>query len=378
MLYFDYAATSLRKPDGVAKAVADAILSMGNGARGTHAASLASSRMIYETREMLARLFGAEEACQIAFTMNSTMALNIAIKGMIQPGDHVITTAMEHNSVLRPLYELERQGVVLTILPCDTFGRISYKEMEESFRENTKAVVCTHVSNVTGNVNDIRRIGQMCREHQAYFILDASQSAGTFPIHMQEDQVDVICFTGHKGLLGPQGTGGLCVKKGVAIRPLLSGGSGIHSFSKEQPEQMPTRLEAGTLNAHGIAGLHVALRYLQEYGIDRIREEEQKLASYFYEQLRKEDSITFYGDLDNPVHGAIVTFNIGDYDSAQVSDELAQRFSICTRPGAHCAPLMHETFGTEGQGAVRFSFSHFHTMEEVRTAVEAIHTLIHE
>lgn len=378
MIYLDSAATSLLKPPCVAEAVSDAIHSMGNSARGLHRAALDSSRIIYQTRMQLARLFGAEAPEQIAFMQNSTMALNTAIKGLLHPGDHVITTAMEHNSVLRPLYELREQGVRLTILPCDARGNISPKQVEESIRPETAAVVCTHCSNVTGNVNDIHAIGGICRKHGVKFVLDASQSAGVFPIDMQRDGIDVICFTGHKSLLGPQGTGGICVGKSTAIRPLLSGGTGVHSFSEAQPPDMPTILESGTLNGHGIAGLHAALGYLESKGIDRIRVEEQRLAARFYDLLKDEPLLTFYGDLHQTNRAAIVSLNLGQYDSAQVCDELAERFDIAVRAGAHCAPLMHKHFGTEHQGMVRFSFSQFNTEQEIERAAEAVRTLIYE
>lgn len=378
MIYFDNAATSLFKPPEVAEAVAAAITSFGNDGRGAHGAALSSSRAIYETRVLLAELFGASDPEQVVFTMNATMALNMAIKGILKPQDHVITTAMEHNSVLRPLYEMEELGVELTILPCDHLGRVSYQEMEAAIKENTRAIICTHVSNVTGNVNDIHQIGAMCKKHQLLFLLDASQSAGVFPINMEKDGISVVCFTGHKGLLGPQGTGGLCIKRGLTLRPLVSGGTGVYSFLKGQPESMPEHLEAGTRNSHGIAGLHAALTYHKKYGIARIQKKEQELARYFYESLKNEKDLIFYGDFEAKERGGIVTFNIGEYDSSLVSDELASRFEIYTRAGAHCAPRMHESMGTKEQGAVRVSFSHQNTKEEVNIAVDAVRTLIYE
>lgn len=378
MIYLDNAATTLCKPPCVIQAVTHAMTAMGNSARGAHSSALAASREVYETRCLLAELFGLKEPERVVFTLNSTMALNIAIKGLLAAGDHVITTAMEHNSVLRPLYEWQEKGVRLTILPCDELGNISYEQLEQSICADTKAVVCTHISNVTGNINDIARIGDICRRHRILFLLDASQSAGIFPINMEEMHIDVVCFTGHKSLFGPQGTGGLCVREGCEIRPLLSGGTGIHSFSRTQPEPMPTRLEAGTLNIHGIAGLRAALQYNREQTPQKMRRHEQELARYFYEALRKEPKLTFYGDCSNPNHAAIVTFNLGTYDSAEVGDELAVRFGIQTRAGIHCAPLIHRTFGTEKQGAVRVSFSYLNTMEEAEEAVQAVRTLIHE
>ena len=378
MIYFDNAATSLMKPDTVAKAVYDAICTMGNAARGAHDASLSSMRILYDTREMLCELFHGEAPEQVAFTANSTEALNFAIQGLLQPGDHVITTVLEHNSVLRPLYLKEQEGVSLTILPADEKGNISPEAFEEAIRPYTEAIVCTHASNLTGNMLDLHRIGEICKRHDLLFIVDASQTAGVFPIDMQKMNISVLCFTGHKSLMGPQGTGGLVVKKGVNIRPLLVGGSGIHSYSKSHPTVMPTALEAGTLNCHGIAGLHASLQYLKEKGIHNLYEKEHLLMKTFYEGVVNIPGVKVYGDFDQRERAPIVTLNIGDYDSGQVSDELLTRFQIATRAGAHCAPLMHESQGTKKQGAVRFSFSHFNTMEEIQKGIEAVKKLATE
>lgn len=378
MIYFDNAATTLMKPDTVARSVYDAILTMGNAARGAHEASLSSMRILYDTREMLCELFHGEAPEQVAFTANSTEALNFAIQGLLQPGDHVITTVLEHNSVLRPLYLKEQEGVSLTILPADEKGNVSPEAFEEAIRPDTEAIVCTHASNLTGNVLDLYRIGEICRKNHLLFIVDASQTAGLLPIDMQEMNISVLCFTGHKSLMGPQGTGGLVVKKGVDIRPILVGGSGIHSYSKSHPSTMPTALEAGTLNCHGIAGLHAALGYLKEKGAHNLYEKEHLLMQAFYEGVVKIPGVKVYGDFEQKERAPIVTLNIEDYDSGQVSDELLTRFQIATRAGAHCAPLMHESLGTREQGAVRFSFSHFNTMEEIQKGIEAVKILATE
>ena len=375
MIYLDNAATTMRKPEAVIQAVTDALCTMGNAGRGGHDASLDASRIIYDTRERLAQLFHAESPKQIVFTMNSTESLNIAIKGIIEKNDHVITTALEHNSVLRPLYEMEEKGAELTILPGDQQGRIDYADFEKNIKENTKAIICTHGSNLTGNLVDIKRIGEITKRHGVLFVVDASQTAGVFPIDVQEMHIDILCFTGHKGLLGPQGTGGMYVREGVAVKPLLSGGSGVQTYSKTHPAQMPTALEAGTLNAHGLAGLRAAVGYLQEVGLAAIRKKEQELMWHFYEGVTKIPGVTVYGDFSQEERCAIVTLNIRDYDSAEVSDALAMQYGISTRPGAHCAPLMHQALGTVEQGAVRFSFSHFNTLEEVDTAIAAIREL---
>ena len=378
MIYFDNAATTIRKPDCVAQAVMDAICSLGNSGRGVHSSALSASRMIYDTRIALAQLFGAESPDRIAFTANSTQALNTAIKGILQSGDHVITTALEHNSVLRPLYELEDQGVHLTVLPANPMGNICYEDFEKEIRPNTKAIVTTHGSNLTGNLLDIQRIGAIAQKHSITYIVDASQTAGIFDIDVQKMHIDVLCFTGHKGLLGPQGTGGIYIRDGVDIRPLLSGGSGVQTYLRKHPPQMPTALEAGTLNGHGIAGLGAAIGYLQETGLDVIREKEQKLMREFYTQVKEIPGISVYGDFTGSNRCAIVALNIRDYDSGEVSDALSEQFGIATRPGAHCAPLMHKALGTVEQGAVRFSFSHYNTMEEIQIAVSALRELAQE
>ena len=378
MIYFDNAATTLRKPDRVVQAVAEAMCSLGNSGRGVHGGALSASRVIYDARAALAVLFGAESPERIAFTANSTQALNMAIKGVLNPGDHVITTALEHNSVLRPLYELEDRGVELTVLPADAAGNIRYGDFEKEIRPNTKAIVTTHGSNLTGNLLDIQRIGAIARRHSLIYIVDASQTAGVFDIDVREMGIDILCFTGHKGLLGPQGTGGLYVREGVEIRPLLSGGSGVQTYLRQHPPQMPTALEAGTLNGHGIAGLGAAVRYLRETGLDTIRETEQSLMWEFYTRVKEIPGITVYGDFTTVNRCPIVALNIRDYDSGEVSDALASEYDIATRPGAHCAPLMHQALGTVEQGAVRFSFSHYNTKEEIKIAVSALRELAQE
>lgn len=375
MIYMDNAATTMRKPQEVVDAVVNAMVSMGNAGRGAHAASLDASRIIYDTRDILCRFFGGTDPRQVVFTNNSTESLNIAIQGLLFPGDHVVTTVMEHNSVLRPLYALKRQGVALTIVGSNREGSINPDDIEAAIRPDTKAIVCTHGSNLTGNLVDIKKIGEIARRCGILFIVDASQTAGVFPIHVGKMGIDVLCFTGHKSLLGPQGTGGMYVKDGLVIRPLKRGGSGVKTYSKEHPSDMPTALEAGTLNGHGIAGLRGALLYIEKTGMDRIRIREQELMWRFYEGIKAIPQVKVYGDFRSRNRCPIVALNIGDYDSSEVSDELLTKYNISTRPGAHCAPLMHQTLGTVEQGAVRFSFSHYNTEEEVDVAVAAIREL---
>ena len=375
MIYLDNAATTMHKPKKVIDAVVCAMSSMGNAGRGANEASLSASRIIYDTREKLCRFFHGENQRQIVFTNNSTESLNIAIKGLLNPGDHVITTMLEHNSVLRPLYEMKEKGVELTIIESDKNGRFRLEDMEAAIRPNTKMIVCTNGSNLTGNYVPLKPVGELAKKHDILFVVDASQTAGVFPIDVQDMMIDVLCFTGHKGLLGPQGTGGMYVKEGIKIRPLKTGGSGVQTYSKTHPAEMPTALEAGTLNGHGIAGLHAAMSYLEETGVDHIRAREQELMWRFYEGVKDIPEITIYGDFSTKERCAIVTLNIGEYDSSEVSDALLTEYSISTRPGGHCAPLMHEALGTVEQGAVRFSFSHYNTEEEVDTAIEAVREL---
>lgn len=378
MIYMDNAATTMHKPKEVIDAVVAAMSSMGNAGRGVNEASLSASRLIYDTREKLCRLFGAEDPRQIVFTANSTESLNIAIKGILNPGDHVIATMLEHNSVLRPLYEMEKKGVRLTIVKSNPEGTLDLADIENAIAPDTKMIVCTNGSNLTGNYIDPEPIGTLAREKGIVFIVDASQTAGVFPIDVQKMKIDVLCFTGHKGMLGPQGTGGMYVRKGLSVRPLLSGGSGVQTYSKTHPTEMPTALEAGTLNGHGIAGLHAAVEYLEKTGVDTIRAREQDLMWRFYEGVKEIPGVKVYGDFSTKNRCAIVTLNIGDYDSSEVSDELLTEYGISTRSGGHCAPLMHEALGTVEQGAVRFSFSHYNTEEEVDTAIRAIRELAEE
>lgn len=378
MIYMDNAATTMHKPQEVIDAVVMAMSSMGNAGRGVNEASLSASRIIYDTREKLCRLFGAEDPRQIVFTPNSTESLNIAVKGILNPGDHVIATMLEHNSVLRPLYEMEKKGVRLTIVKSDQNGRFNLKDIEDAIAEDTKMIVCTNGSNLTGNYVDPEPVGTLARERGIVFVVDASQTAGVFPIDVQKMKIDVLCFTGHKGMLAPQGTGGMYVRKGLVIRPLKSGGSGVQTYSKTHPIEMPTALEAGTLNGHGIAGLHAAVEYLEKTGVDNIRAREQDLMWRFYEGVKDIPGVKVYGDFSSKNRCPIVTLNIGDYDSSEVSDELLTEYGISTRAGGHCAPLMHEALGTVEQGAVRFSFSHYNTEEEVDTAIEAIRELSKE
>lgn len=376
MIYLDNAATTLQKPPQVIEAVAEAMYSLGNSARGTSSGSLKASRTVYEARVKIAELLGCPNADHVVFTCNSTEALNIAINGTVFPGDHVISTDLEHNSVLRPLYRLEaEQGVELSFVPADANGYVSYDDFEALIRPNTKVMVCNHASNLTGGMIDLARVSRIARQKGILLIADASQTAGCIPVDMGRLGADILCFTGHKGLLGPQGTGGMCIREGVAIRPLKVGGTGVHSYSKEQPSEYPTRLEAGTLNSHGIAGLSAAVDFIRETGISTISLKENALMRRFYEGVVQIEGVTVYGDFSASQRTAIVALNIRDYDSGAVSDELSEKYDIATRPGAHCAPRLHRALGTKAQGAVRFSFSWFNTEAEIDEAIRAVEEL---
>lgn len=372
MIYLDNAATTLIKPPGVAQAILSALGKLGNTARGAHGYSMEAAGTVYEAREKIARLFNCKRADHVVFTANVTQALNTAICGLLSAGDHVISTDLEHNSVLRPLYRLQaEQGVEVDFVPADRMGNIDYNDFERLMKPNTKAIVCTHASNLTGNLVDIRHVADIAHHYGALLIVDAAQTAGSKRIDMQESGIDVLCFTGHKGLMGPQGTGGMCIGEGVKLRPFIVGGTGVQTYSKDQPDRLPTLLEAGTLNGHGIAGLSAAVDYLNEVGLERIEEKDALLTRRFYNGVKEIGGVTVYGDFGRE-HAAIVTLNIGNADAGEVADTLFEEYGIAVRAGAHCAPRLHEALGTKEQGAVRFSFSLFNTEKEIDTAIGAV------
>ena len=374
MIYLDNAATTMHKPQTVVEAVTQAMCSLGNAGRGATSGALDAARTIHGCRAKLARLLGCPRADRVCFTPNSTAALNTAINGVVRPGDRVVTTVLEHNSVLRPLNRLAAErGVTVEHVGCDANGVLDYDELERLVTPGTRAVVVTHASNVTGNAVDVARVAATAHAVGALVIVDASQSAGAAKIDMQGMGLDIVCFTGHKGLMGPQGTGGLAVAEGVDVAPWAMGGTGVHSFDTLQPLEWPTRLEAGTLNGHGIAGLSAGLDFIEtQGGVEAIAAHERALADRFLASVREIPGVTLYGAFDQPTRSAIVSLNVGDVDSAEISDALMQGWGIATRPGAHCAPLMHRALGTERQGVVRFSFGYFNTDEEVDIAVEAL------
>lgn len=379
MIYLDNAATTMMKPPCMVDAVTKALTTMGNASRGAHETSLSASRVIFHARKTIAELFNCKRTDHVIFTSNATEALNIAIRGAIKPDSHVITTVLEHNSVLRPLYLMEKEkGISLSFVDCDDKGNVDADDFENLIDDKTSAIVCTHASNLTGNVVDIRKVGEIANRHGLLFIVDASQTAGVLPIDMEDMNIDILCFTGHKGLMGPQGTGGMCIREGVEVETFKCGGSGVHSYDKEQPRDYPTRLEAGTLNSHGIAGLSASVGFIKENGIENIKAREEMLALRFYNGIRNTDGVKVYSDLDAAVHTGVVAINIRDYDSGAVADTLATDYDIAVRAGAHCAPKMHEALGTVAQGAVRFSFAYYNTEEEADAAIAAVREIADE
>lgn len=377
MIYLDNAATTYYKPEEVISAVCDAMRTMGNSGRGVNGISLNTSRKIYETREKLCNFFNGETPKQIVFTANATDSLNIAINGLLTENNHVITTLAEHNSVLRPLYLLEEKGMKITFLKPDEIEKPNISDMKKYILPNTKAFICTHGSNLTGNISDIEKIGEFCKNNNLIFIVDASQTAGAIPVDIRKNNIDILCFTGHKGLMGPQGTGGLYVRKGINLRQTKVGGSGIHTYDRKHPDFMPERLEAGTLNGHGIAGLNSAIDFINKTGIENIHKKETDLMWKFYDNIKNIKNIKIYGTFFNSKNERIdrlpiVSINIGDIDSAEICDILNIEHNIITRAGGHCAPLMHKALGTQEQGAVRFSFSYFNSEKDIENAVNAI------
>ena len=367
-MYFDNAATTYPKPPAVARAVLRAIGEFGNPSRGSHAFALAAARCIERTREKVAAFFGCSSPERVAFTKNVTEALNIALSSV---DGHVVATEAEHNSVLRPLY---RRGN-FSIAPVDASGRFGPEDIAAQCRADTRAVVVGHASNLTGNVAPIAAIGRLCRERDMLFIVDAAQTAGLLDIDMEQSCIDALCFTGHKSLYGLQGIGGICAGKRFSPRPLIVGGSGSRTFEPEQPAIMPDLLEAGTPNSHGIAALSAGLDYVMEKGPGALLEQASALARMFASGVRKIDDAILYGDYQDAPRMPIVSLNLGRADSAEVAAELESSYGIAVRAGAHCAPLLHKRFGTERQGAVRFSFSHFNNEDEVAIALAALKRL---
>lgn len=378
MIYLDNAATTLQKPPEVGQAMLAALQTAGNPGRGAHEPTLHAARLVYGAREALAELFHAESPACIAFAANATQALNTVLCGLLAPGDHVLTTVCEHNSVLRPLYRLRGQGVQVDFVGVDAQGKLRCEQFAQRLRPNTKAIVVTHASNVTGCVTDLVRVSAFAKAHGLLMIVDAAQTAGARPIDVQELGLDVLCFTGHKALLGPQGTGGLYVRPELQVAPLVVGGSGVHSFAEAHPSEMPTALEAGTLNVPGLAGLEAGVRWILARGVEALCAQETALARLFYENIQGIPGVVVYGGCPAGPHAPIVSLNLAGEDSARVADALWEEYGICVRAGAHCAPLMHKALGTVEQGTVRFSFSHQNTAQEALAAAAAVRALAEE
>ncbi|AFS79863.1 cysteine desulfurase CsdB [Gottschalkia acidurici 9a] len=379
MVYLDNAATTFPKPEGVYIEVMKALQEYGaNPGRSGHKLALQAGRVIYETREILAELFNIENPMNIVFTNNATEGLNIAIKGLLKSGDHVITSSMEHNSVLRPLKALEKKGVETTIIQCDEKGFININDIKNSIKENTKAIITTHASNVTGTIFPIKEIGQLAKENNIVYILDGAQTAGVYDIDVKYMNIDILVAPGHKSLLGPQGTGFIYIKEGLCLDCIKEGGTGSSSESLFQPEMMPDKFESGTPNTPGIAGLGAGVKYILDKGIENIRSHEKELTKYFLDELKKINDVIIYGPCDVEKQAPVISINIKDQDSSEVGYVLDNIFDIGVRTGLHCASLAHKTIGTLEQGTIRFSIGYSNTKEEIDLAITAIKQIIEE
>lgn len=377
MIYLNYAATSPRKPPCVAEAMVRA-LEQGSSARGAGDSDLDAARTVYRARASLASLLGFSHPERVVFTANATQALNTAIFGLLRGGGRVLSTDWEHNSVLRPLYRVQRErGVALDFVPADPQGRLDPAAFERLLRPDTRAIVCTHASNLTGDMNDLAALGRLAAAHGIPLIVDAAQTAGCHPLDMEALGISVLCFTGHKGLMGPQGTGGLCVAPGVELEPLITGGTGVHSYDPAQPQAYPEHLEAGTLNGPGIAGLGAAAEFLRQVGVEAICEKEAALTRRFREGACSIPGVTVYGNFSAP-HAPIVLVNLRGWTSDEAADELSRVYGIAVRAGAHCAPRLHRALGTQQTGAVRFSFGWYTTGEELDAALMALQRMAAE
>lgn len=374
MIYLDNAATSWPKPDAVCGAMVDCIKNYGaNPGRSGHRMAMQASEKVYECRENLARLFGIGDPLRIAFTANATEAINLAVKGLLVAGDHVIITSMEHNAVVRPLKKLESRGVELSVVRADSNGRVDLKDIENNIKPNTKLLLVTHASNVTGTVNDVQSIGRLAQEHKIIFMVDAAQTAGKYPVDVELMNVDLLAFPGHKGLLGPQGTGGLYIREGLMLDTLKEGGTGSISESLEQPDFLPDRYESGTLNTPGIVGLNEGVKYILKTGIDNIRMHEKQLEQQMMKGLGQIAGVRAYGS-NNPELG-VISITIDGRDCNEVCNELDEKYGIAARGGLHCAYLAHETIGTQNTGTIRFSIGPYNTTRDIDQALIAVKTI---
>lgn len=377
MIYLDNGATTFPKPKVVIDKIMECYLGYaGNPGRSGHKLAMKMDLEIYETREKICKLINGTEVLNVIFTFNATDSLNLAIKGVLEEGDHVITTSMEHNSVLRPLNQLRKEGKIeLSIVYADDKGYIDPQKIFEALTPNTKMIVTTHMSNVFGTIVDIKAIGDFCKENNILYLVDASQSIGVLDIDVQEMNIDLLAFPGHKALFGPMGTGALYIKEGIIVKPLKEGGTGSYSHSIDQPDLYPDSLESGTPNGVGIIALGKGIDFINEVGLENIRNHEMSLKNHFIELLKDNEDVILYGTLDDR-QGAVVSLNVKDMDSSEISYILSDEFDIYTRPGFHCAPLAHKTMGTEELGAIRFSFGYYNTLEEIEKTVEALLNII--
>lgn len=375
-IYFDNAATTFPKPEVVYRTMEKVMRNVANPGRSGHKMALESGRMIYHTRELLASLFSIRDPMHIVFTHNATDSLNLAIKGLLKQGDHVITTSMEHNSVLRPLKRLENLGIIqVTIVKANQEGNVAVEDIKQAIQESTKMVISTHASNVTGTLLPIDEIGRITQEHDLIYMVDASQTAGIYDIDVNQMKIDLLAFPGHKSLLGPQGVGGLYLREGIDLNPLREGGTGSQSESLIQPTMLPDRYESGTQNTIGIAGLGAGVEFILKTGIENIKKHEEKLTQRFLDGLKGMKKILVYGPKNAKEQGAVVSIYIEGLDVSEASFLLDNEYDIACRSGLHCAPLAHRTIDTFKQGTLRFSMGYFNTLGEVDQVLEAIETL---
>lgn len=376
MIYFDNAATTWPKPPSVAEAVLHYMQNVGGSpGRSGHRLAVEANRIVYDAREALAELFGVADPLRIIFTANVTEALNLVLFGYLRPGDHVVTTSMEHNSVMRPLRYLQSQGVELTVLACSREGILDVADVEKAIRAHTVLLVINHASNVVGTIQPVAEVGMIARRNGLLLLVDAAQTAGAYPIDMNQMQIDLLAFTGHKALFGPQGSGGLCLGERVnldRLRPLTRGGTGSQSELEEQPEFLPDKYESGTANGVGIAGLDAGVRFVLEQGLENIRLHEQMLTERLLTGLQDIPGVQVYGTRDARKQTACVSFNINGIEPSDVALWLDEEAAIMCRPGLHCAPAAHRTIGTYPRGTVRFGLSYLNTAEQVDAALDAV------
>ena len=378
-IYFDNSSTSFPKAPNVGRAMGEFIE---NGAfninRGSYEGAYEAGSAVLDTREMLKDLFNCPNSKNVVFTPSVTYSLNFFIKGFLKPGDHVLVTSVEHNAVMRPLVQMEKLGVEFDAVPCDEEGGVTADDFRAYIKENTKAIITTHASNVCGTIIPIEEIGALCKEKGLVYAVDTAQTAGILNIDMQKANIDFLAFTGHKGLLGPQGIGGFIASDKLEglIDPVISGGTGSLSDSEEIPDFLPDRFESGTLNLPGIIGLHQALVYLKEAGIDNMRKEKMEITKYFLDQVKEIDGVKVAGKKTVEGRLGVVSIDFEGFDNSIVSFYLSSKYKIMTRVGMHCAPRAHKTLKTFPQGTVRFSFSHFNTKEEVDVCIDSIKTIL--